>query len=173
MLEKMYTQDPAAYGSVQNLTKASKLPKSKVENFLADTDAHTKYRLPRKKFPRLKVQAHRINEFWSIDVAYMDKSAKFNNVVKYLLVAVNVLSKFLRAEPMKSKTAADTTCTFKRMTTKTFPEVWCDKGTEVKGEFKQFCDSKNVEFYNTHSETKSAFCRAKHSITKKHRLQTS
>ena len=49
IFEKLFTQVPAAYGSVQNLTKASKLPKSKVENFLADTDAHIKYRSPRKK----------------------------------------------------------------------------------------------------------------------------
>ena len=101
VLEKLYTQGPAAYGSVQNLTKASKMSKSKVETLLADTDAHTKYRTPRKKFPRLKVQVYRINEIWSIDVAYMDKIAKFNNGVKYLLVAVDVLSRFLRVEPMK------------------------------------------------------------------------
>ena len=71
---------------------------------------------------------------------------------------MDVLSRFLRVEPTKSKTAADTTRAFKRMTTKAFPEkVWCDKGTKFKGEFKQFCDSKNVDLYNTHSETKSAF----------------
>ena len=43
-----------------------------------------------KKVPWLKVQAYRINEIWSIDVAYMDKTAKYNNGLKYLLVAVNV-----------------------------------------------------------------------------------
>ena len=59
---------------------------------------------------------------------------------------------------MKSKTAADTTCAFKRITTKTFQQkVWPDKGTEFTGEFKQFCDSKNDELYNRHNETKSAF----------------
>ena len=59
---------------------------------------------------------------------------------------------------MKRKTAADTTRAFKRKTTKTIPEnVWSDKGTEFKGEFRQFCGSKSVELYNTHSETKSAF----------------
>ena len=127
-------------------------------NFLADTDANTKYRTPRKKFLRLKVQAYRTNEIWSIDVAYMDKIAKFNNSVEYFLDAVDVLSRILRVEPMKSKTAADTTRAFKRMTTKTFPEkVWSDRGTEFKGEFKQLCDSKNVELYDTHSETRSAF----------------
>ena len=157
-LEKLYTQGPAAYGSVENLKKASKLPKRKVETFLAQTDAHTKYHAPRKKFPRLKVQAYRINEIWSIDVAYMDKLAKYNNGVKYLLVAVDVLSRFLRVEPMKTKSAADSTRAFKRMITKSIPEkIWSDKGSEFKGEFKQFCDSKNIDIYSTHSETKSAF----------------
>ena len=114
--------------------------------------------LPEKKFPRLKVQAYRINEIWSIDVAYMDKLAKYNNGVKYLLVAVDVLSRFLRVEPMKTKSAADSTRAFKRMITKSIPEkIWSDKGSEFKGEFKQFCDSKNIDIYSTHSGTKSAF----------------
>ena len=55
---------------------------------------------------------------------------------------------------MKSKTAADTTRAFERA----FQEkVWSDRGTEFIGEFKQFCYSKKVELYNTHSETKSVF----------------
>ena len=158
ILEKLYTQGPAAYGSVENLKKASKLSQKKVETFLAQTDAHTKYCAPRKKLPRLKVQAYRIDKIWSIYVAYVDKIAKYNNGVKYLLVAVDVLSRFLRVEPMKTKSATDATRAFKRMIRKSIPEkVWSDKGTEFKGEFKQFCDSKSIEIYSTHSETKSAF----------------
>ena len=88
----------------------------------------------------------------------MDKLAKYNNGVKYLLVAVDVLSRFLRVEPMKTKSAADSTRAFKRMITKSIPEKICsDKGSEFKREFKQFCDSKNIDIYSTHSETKSAF----------------
>ena len=104
------------------------------------------------------MQAYRIDKIWSIYVAYVDKIAKYNNGVKYLLVAVDVLSRFLRVEPMKTKSATDATRAFKRMITKSIPEkVWSDKGTEFKGEFKQFCDSKSIEIYSTHSETKSAF----------------
>ena len=47
LLDKLYTQG-SAYGSIPYLMKASKLSKTK-ENFLAGTDAHTKYRTPRKK----------------------------------------------------------------------------------------------------------------------------
>ena len=88
----------------------------------------------------------------------MDKLAKYNNGVKYLLVAVDVLSRFLRVEPMKTKSAADSTRAFKRMITKSIPKkIWSDKGSEFEGEFKQPCDSKNIDIYSTHSETKSVF----------------
>ena len=79
---------------------------------------------------------------------------KYTNGVKYLLVAVDVSSRFLRVELMKIKTATDTTRAFKTMTTKRVPEkVWSDRGTECKGEFEQLCESKNVELYNTHSKS--------------------
>ena len=106
----------------------------------------------------MKIQAYRIKENWSIDVAYKEKIAKYNKSVKYLLVSVDVSSRFFRVEPTKTKNATYTARAFKRKTTKSFSEkVWSDQGTEFKGEFTQFCDSKNVELYSTHSETKSAF----------------
>ena len=94
-LERMYTSGPAAYGSARNLQETSKMPKAKIDTFLQQKDARTKYRQIQRKFPRLKVIAYEINEIWSIDV-YVDKLAKYNNGVKYLLVAVVVLSRFLR-----------------------------------------------------------------------------
>ena len=107
-LENLYTVGPAAYGSAKNLYKASKLSKAKVDNYLHQKNAHTKYRQIRRRFPRLKVIAYDINEIWSIDVAYVDKLAKYNNGVKYLLVAVDVLSRYLRVEPLRSKSAPET-----------------------------------------------------------------
>ena len=72
--------------------------------------------------------ANRINEIWSVDVAYMDKVAQHNNGVKYLLVAVDVLSRYLRVQPMKALYAKDAVEAFKKMTKKKQPEkVWTDK----------------------------------------------
>ena len=134
------------------------MSRKKIETFLRSKSAHTKYRQFRRKFPRLKVIAYDIDEIWSIDVAYVDKLAKYNNGVKYLLVAVDVLSRKLRVEPMRSKSAEETTKTFAWMIKKSKPKkVWSDKGTEFKGAFKRFCESKNIETYSTHSEAKSAF----------------
>ena len=88
----------------------------------------------------------------------MDKLAKYNNGVKYLLVAVDVLSRYLRVSPMRSKSAEETARTFRKMIQKQKPQkVWTDKGTEFKGAFKNLCDQEGIETYTTQSETKSAY----------------
>ena len=100
-LNKLYTKGSAAFGNIANLKKASGLPRSKVVQYLQAKAPHTKYKQFRKTFPRLKAVAYRINEIWSVDVAYVDKIAQHNNGVKYLLVAVYVLSRYLRVQPMR------------------------------------------------------------------------
>ena len=78
-----------------------------------------------------------INEIWSIDLAYVDKLAKYNKDIKYLLVAVDCMSRYLRVQPLKSKCATTTAEAFSQMIKTEKPkEVWVDKGTEFKGSFK-------------------------------------
>ena len=74
------------------------MPKAKIDTFLQQKDAHSKYRQIQRKFPRLEVIAYEINEIWSIDVAYVDKLARYNNGVKYSLVAVDVLSRLFQCD---------------------------------------------------------------------------
>ena len=94
-----------------------------------------------------------INEIWSLDLAYVDKLAKYNRGVRYLLVAVDCLSRYLRVEPLKTKYAKETTEAFKKMIkTKQPKKVWVDKGTEFKGEFEKLCTKREIIKYNTHSE---------------------
>ena len=157
-LKKLYKNEPTAYGTVSNLQKASSLSRVRVENFLQSKNSHTKYRQYKKRFPRLKVIACDINEIWSIDLACVDKLAKNNNGVKYFLVAVDVLSRKLRVQPMRTKGAEETAKTFDRMITKTKPlKVWSDKGTELKRVFKNFCESKRIDTYTTNINVESSF----------------
>ena len=93
-----------------------------------------------------------------MDVAYLDKIAKHNNEVKYLLVAVDVLSRYLRVQPLKTMYTKDCVEAFNKMIkTKQPKKVWTDKGTEFKGEFKTFCENKKIHLYTTENETKSVF----------------
>ena len=158
LLKKKYELGKSAFGSVKNLSEATNLPQYKVDQFLQTQAAATKYRQFRKKYPRLKVIVNDINEIWSVDVAYMDKLSKYNRNYKYLSVAVDCISRYLRVEPMQNKFAADALKAFKNMIKKKKPKkVWVDDGTEFKGVSKDFCEKNNVHIYKTFSEKNSAF----------------
>ena len=91
-------------------------------------------------------------------MAYVDKLAKENKDVKYLLVAVDCLSRYLRVEPLKSKYAITTADAFKKMIkNKQYKKVWVDAGTVFKGSFSTLCQKKAIEVHKTFSEKKSAF----------------
>ena len=114
-LKILYTKGPAAFGSVRSLTNVSQLSPKKVKKLLRSQSSHSKSGLFRKTYPRLKVIVNDINEIWSLDLAYVDKMAKYNRWVYYLLVAVNCISRYLRLEALKTKYAKETTEAFKKM----------------------------------------------------------
>ena len=159
-LHKLYTNyGPASFGSVDSLQKESGFPKEKIIQYLHSSDTYTKYRTARRKFQRLKTIVYRINEIWCIDLAYVDKLAKSNDGVNYLMVAVDVMSRFVRVQPMKNKYSTSARDAFMKMLdNNAVPEkVWTDKGKEFKAEFEAFCKQSGIHTYTTESETKATF----------------
>ena len=131
---------------------------TKVKMYLETKPSFTKYRAQRLNFPRLKVIVNDLNEIWSLDLAHVDKLAKYNGDVKYLLVAVDCLSRYLRVEPLKTKNATETAKAFRNMIKHKQPQkVWVDDGTEFLGAFKTLCKKRGIHLYSTFSEKKSAF----------------
>ena len=111
----MYLKGPASFGNPTRLKTLCKLSFGKVKTYLETKPSFTKYRPIRLRFPRLKVIVKDRNEIWSVDLAYVDKLAKYNRNVKYLLVAVDCLSRYLRVEPIKTKYAMETASSFEKM----------------------------------------------------------
>ena len=79
-LDKLYTKGSAAFGSIANLKKASGFNRAKFVCYLQPKAPYTKYRRFKKSIPRLKDVVYRINEIWSVHVAYMDKVAQQKTV---------------------------------------------------------------------------------------------
>ena len=102
-LQRLYAQGAAAYGSVRNLTKGSRLPASKVRQFLHSKVSYKKFTLAARKFKRMRAFARFRNEIWCMDLAYVDKLAKENNGVKYLLVRQDLFDRTVDAKRMKTK----------------------------------------------------------------------
>ena len=85
-LQRLYMQGAAAYSSERNLAKASRLPVSKVRQFLHSKETYTKFTFAARKFGRMRAFARFRNEIWCMNLAYVDKLAKENNGIKHLLV---------------------------------------------------------------------------------------
>ena len=94
-----------------------------------------------------------------MDLAYVDKLAKDNNGLKYLLVRQDLFGRTVDAKGMKTKDSKETVCAFFTMTTKMNrpKKIWVDKGTEFAGEFKKICKAEGIQIYSTMSETKGTF----------------
>ena len=158
-LQRLYTQGAAAYGSVRNLARASRLPVSKVRQFLHSKDSYTKFTLAARKVKRMRAFARFRIEIWCMDLAYVDKLAKENNGVKYLLVRQDLFGRTVNAKGMKTKDSQETVKAFSSLITKMNrpKKIWVDKGTEFAGAFKKFCAAEGIQVYSTMSETKAAF----------------
>ena len=102
-LPRPYTQGAAASGSVHNLAKTSRLPKSKLRQFFYSEASKTKFTLPTRKFKRMRSFARCKNEIWCMDLAYADKLAKEKDGVKYFLVRQDLFDRTVNAKGMKSK----------------------------------------------------------------------
>ena len=74
-LQRLYTQGAATYGSVRNLAQASKLPVSKVRQFLHSKISHSKFYFGNTKVQRMRAFARFRNGNWCMDLAYVDKWA--------------------------------------------------------------------------------------------------
>ena len=87
----------------------------------------------------------------------MDKLAKENKDVKYLLVAVDCLSRYLPVEPLKSKYATTTADAFEKMIKNKRPKkASVDVSTELRA-LSALCQKNEIQVYKTLGEKKSAF----------------
>jgi len=124
---------PASFGGVEKLRKASGgESRQKVFDFLQQSDVYTKYRPARRHFLRRKTIAHRKFELLQADLADFQKLARVNAGFKYVLVAIDVLSKYVFYIPVKSKRFAEIHRGFKKIFAVATPKLL---QTDQGGEF--------------------------------------
>ena len=90
---------------------------------------------------------------------YVDKLAKDNNGVKYLLVRQDLFDRTVDAKGMKTKDSKEIFRAFLTKITKMNrpKKTWVDKETKFAAEFKKLCKAEGIQNYSTMSETKAAF----------------
>ena len=121
--------------------------------------SYTLHKPSRRNFKRNKIYAPEIDSLWEADLAFVQDLAKENDGVNYLLVVIDVFSKFLWVRPMKNKNARSLVQAFDSiLSEKRKPEkLRTDKGTELINEsFQQYLKKQGIQFYTATNEPKAA-----------------
>lgn len=101
-----------SYGGIQKLWNAVKESDSKPEGlkyvdvveWLNNQNTHNVHVVPRKKFKREQIVVEFLNEQFEADLIDVQSLARFNGGVKYLLVVIDVFSRYLMVRPLLRKT---------------------------------------------------------------------
>ena len=103
-----------------------------MKNWLAKNITYTLHHPVRKSYRTRPVVVYSIDEQWQADLVDLNKLAKRNNGFKYLLVIIDVLSKYAWVEPLRTKTKGELRIAFERVFSKgRNPKlIQTDRGTE-------------------------------------------
>ncbi|KAL7290628.1 hypothetical protein TKK_0015390 [Trichogramma kaykai] len=87
----------------------------KILRWLDAQDAYTLHRPARRKFPRLRYDVTNIDDVWECDFMQLTTIKKDNDGDCYLLVVVDVLSKYAWVEPLRDHSGATVLQAFKKI----------------------------------------------------------
>lgn len=146
------------YNSVKKRIPSLKL--EHVEDFLSRQDAYTLHRPVRHVFPRRKTVVRARDSQWQTDLIVLPALSRHNDNYKYILVAIDVLSRYAFAEPLKTKSGKNVVAGFSKILTRSKRKplkLQSDDGKEyLNRKFQAFLKEKNIIHFTTSSDTKSA-----------------
>ena len=113
-----------------------------------------------RNFRKRTVISYGIDKIWAADLVEMQKYSKWNKGLKYLLMVIDVFSKYGWIVPLKDKKTESVSLAFGLIfkKSKRKPEkLWTDKGSEfISKHFKDFLKRHNITLYHTQNEEKSS-----------------
>ena len=95
---------PGSLGGVQRFAKAQGLPLKKAQRLLEQDVGYTLHKPRRRRFATLPVVVGGLDDQWAADLVEVQRLAKHNRGIRYLLTVVDVLSKYAWVQPLKTKT---------------------------------------------------------------------
>ena len=137
--------DPEFIKKAAHLLKGETLSPKELEQYTLHSKTF-------KKYKRLKVNVSRRNEQWSIDLAEMKDLSNYNKQYKYILVCVDVYSRYAFARLLKKKSSKNVKEKFESIVRESgdYPKkIQCDEGTEFQGIKKDLANKHGFKVFHT------------------------
>ena len=138
-----------------------KIGKHRIRKWLQDQESYSLTSCSRRKYNRSRVIVNGINSQADMDLMDMVDLTKQNDGYQYLLVCINIFSRFARCVPLKTKKGKDALQGLKTIFKDGFKVnmVRTDRGMEFRSkEVNAYLKSQNVHhFYALNTETKANY----------------
>lgn len=157
---------PGAYAGPEKLYQAVKqegkykIGRQRIRQFLNNEDSYSLYKPIRKTFPRSKVIVNTIDSMWDGDLADVSNIASHNDGYKFLLVLIDIFSRYLFIVPLKNKHHQNIVDGLKLVFQKRRKPntLRTDKGSEFKNRWvKAFLKKEGIHAIYTQNETKANY----------------
>lgn len=164
LFESIFYNISKGFQSENALLKAARqtnraVTRKDVKSWLQKQPTYTLHKPARKNYVRNKVLVSGIDEQWQADLVDLQSLSKFNDGFKYLLMCIDIFSKYAWAVPLKSKSAGNTIMAFEVIFSsgrKPY-KLQTDEGKEfVNKEVQKFLKTHFIDFFTTKSETKAS-----------------
>jgi hypothetical protein len=148
-------QNPASFSSYSNLRRVlNRSVKTKdIKQFLQGQEAYTVHRSVRRKFKRDRVFVTNISDLWEMDLMDMPSHKDWNQGVGFVLVAIDVFSKYAWVRPLKDKSAQNVRAALESIfsTLQHTPlKIHVDKGKEfLNRQVQDLMKKNNIHMYVT------------------------
>ena len=169
ILNRVYksTLSPGGLGGVSKLlTEAKKfvpgLSRYRVKEFLKSKRSYTLHFLQPKRFARRKIIASKPRVIFSCDLADVSLLNRQNRGIKYLLVCVDVFSRYLQVQPLQRKDGLTVKKALadileNNSLSRGVSRLHVDRGKEFYNERLQaYLKDKKIKLYSTYSDVKAA-----------------
>ena len=163
VLKKLYydPSNPASYGGAKRLWREAikEIPDLKliqVKRWLRGQDTYTMFRPVRKKFERVHTLVDAIDEQHQGDLLDVQWFARFNDGVKFLLIIIDIMSRYAWVRPLRDKSSKTVVAAMKSILDegRVPKKLQTDQGKEfVNSQFKQLMQSYGIHFFTTTDDT--------------------
>ncbi|CAB3981399.1 uncharacterized transposon-derived [Paramuricea clavata] len=112
---------------------------------------YTLHAKKKHRIKRLKIHVYKKNEQWSIDLADLNNLSKYNNQYRYLLVCIDVGTRYAFVKLLKTKTAKNVAAKFEEIILENGApkKIQADEGTEFNNIKKILAPKYNFTLFHT------------------------
>ncbi|XP_033755026.1 uncharacterized protein LOC117337977 [Pecten maximus] len=131
----------------------------KIRRYIQSLDDYSLQKPVKRSFKRARVEVSGPYEEFQADLADVSNLSKQNGGIRFLLVVIDVFSRFLWVEPIKTKTTKDVLDAFRKIIdrSKKPKRVYTDAGKEFTGNLmKQYCKDNGIKCFISLNEKKAS-----------------